>query len=124
MLCDGCGKCCLHKLIDDDTGDYLFTNVACRLLDTETRRCRNYAERRRFVPDCVLLTPDNLEHLDWMPKTCAYRLRHEGKPLPDWHPLICGDPEGPFKAGESVTGRCVTEHLAGPLEHHIVEDID
>ena len=84
-LCDGCGKCCLNKLEDADIGEVAFTRVSCRLLDTETCRCGQYRSRKRFVPECVVLTPKTLADVAyWMPSTCAYRLRHEGKPLPDW----------------------------------------
>src|ERR1044071_3731892 len=89
-LCDGCAKCCLHKLEDPDTGELSFTNVACKLLDTKTCRCTNYAERTFLVPDCVELLPRNLGGLAWLPNTCAYRLLHEGKDLQWWDPLISG----------------------------------
>ena len=104
-LCDGCGRCCLVKLEDEDTGDIHFTNVACRLLDHASCRCRDYPGRQREVPDCVRLTPANVEELPWLPVTCAYRLRSEGKDLPAWHPLVSGDPESVVRAGISVRGR-------------------
>ena len=109
-LCDGCGKCCLNKLEDEDTGQVLFTRVACRLLDGESCRCGQYDIRRQFVPECVVLSPKTLPKIAyWLPKTCAYKLLHEGKPLHDWHPLISGDPESVHKAGESVRGWTVPE---------------
>jgi uncharacterized cysteine cluster protein YcgN (CxxCxxCC family) len=120
-LCDGCGKCCLEKLEDEDTGEIAFTEVACRLLDLESCRCRNYVERRRFVPDCMPLTPRNVRTLHWMPSTCAYRLMVEGKDLPDWHPLISGDPDSVHEAGQSVRGRAISEKDAGDLEDHVVD---
>jgi hypothetical protein len=120
-LCDGCAKCCLHKLQYDDTGEIDYTNVACRLLDTTSCRCRKYSIRAMLVPDCVRLTPDVVSGLAWLPKTCAYRLVDEGKDLPDWHPLKTGDPQSVHKAGMSVRGRAVREQDAGPLEHHVVE---
>ncbi|MDE2239935.1 MAG: YcgN family cysteine cluster protein [Rhodospirillales bacterium] len=120
-LCDGCGRCCLHKLRDDDTGEVEFTNVACRLLDTETARCRDYANRKSRVPDCVKLTPKRLEKVDWLPPSCAYRLLHEGKDLPPWHPLRSGTPESVIDSGASVAGRCIDERQAGPLEHHVTD---
>lgn len=120
-LCDGCGKCCIHKLEDEDTGELLPTNVACRLLDRRTGRCTDYRHRRAYVPECVRLTPEKLETLDWLPSTCAYLLLHRGEPLPDWHPLISGDPESVHKAGQSVRGWTVSEVDAGALEHHIVD---
>ncbi len=119
-LCDGCGRCCLHKLRDDETDEISFTNVACRLLDLRTARCSDYPNRRRKIPDCVQLTPARLNTVDWLPPSCAYRLVHEGKDLFDWHPLISGTPDTVPKAGISVTGRALSERDAGPLEHHIV----
>lgn len=110
-LCDGCGKCCLNKLEDEETGEVAFTRLACRLLDGETCRCGQYEIRRQFVPDCVFLTPKSLPDVAYfMPQTCAYRLRYEGKPLPSWHPLITGDPESTHKAGQSVRGWTLPEY--------------
>ncbi|WP_323005971.1 YcgN family cysteine cluster protein [Pseudorhodobacter sp.] len=109
-LCDGCGKCCLNKIEYEDDGEVAFTRVACRLLDGDTCRCTNYAIRHQFVPECVQLTPKKLEKIAyWLPQTCAYRLVHEGKPLPDWHPLISGDPETVHIEGASVRGWTVPE---------------
>ena len=121
-LCDGCAKCCLHKLQDDRTGQVRYTNVACRLLDCGSCTCSDYENRTRRVPDCVILTPDNIDELYWMPRTCAYRLLAEGKDLPDWHPLITGDPDSPRKAGISVHGRVVPEKRAhADITRHIVD---
>ena len=120
-LCDGCGQCCLHKIEDADTGIVEHTNVACRLLDCETARCSNYAGRKAFVPDCLQLTYRIMDDVPWLPKTCAYRRRAEGRPLPDWHYLLTGDREDVIRAGVSVAGRVVPEGKAGPLEHHIVD---
>lgn len=109
-LCDGCGKCCLNKLEDDETGEVVFTSVACRLLDNETCRCAQYDIRLQFVPECIVLRPDNMDKVGYfMPRTCAYRLRHEGKPLPDWHPLLTGTPDSTHEAGQSVRGWTVPE---------------
>ncbi|HEX5181901.1 MAG TPA: YcgN family cysteine cluster protein [Allosphingosinicella sp.] len=119
-LCDGCGKCCLHKLEDADTGDIHPTNVACKLLDRETGRCTHYRGRRAFVPDCIRLTESNVDRFDWLPATCAYRLRAAGKPLPEWHYLICGDREAVHRAGQSVRGWTVAEDEAGDLEWHLI----
>jgi len=119
-LCDGCARCCLAKLEDEDTGEIAYTNVACRLLDHETCRCTKYAERSRFVPDCVTLTPENVGLLRWMPSTCAYRLLAEGKDLPDWHPLVSGHPDSVHWAGISVRGRIVCERKAIDLEDYVV----
>lgn len=104
-LCDGCGKCCLNKLEDAETGEVAFTRIACRLLDDDTCRCVHYDIRHQFVPDCVTLTPENIgTNAYWMPTTCAYRLLAEGKPLPGWHYLVCGDREAVHAAGISVKG--------------------
>ncbi|MEE2567338.1 YcgN family cysteine cluster protein [Hyphobacterium marinum] len=107
-LCDGCAKCCLIQLEDDDRR-LEFTDVACRLLNCSTGRCRDYANRAVRVPDCVPLTPDNVAQLNFMPQTCAYRLLAEGKDLPDWHPLVTGDPNSTAKAGMAVKGFVVSE---------------
>ncbi|GAA4050252.1 YcgN family cysteine cluster protein [Parerythrobacter jejuensis] len=120
-LCDGCGRCCLHKIEDADTGDIEDTNVACKLLDTETARCTNYANRKAFVPDCLRLTLKIVEEVQWLPESCAYRRRAEGRPLPEWHYLLSGDREAVHHAGAGVAGRVINEVDAGPLEHHIVD---
>ncbi len=109
-LCDGCGKCCLNKLEDEDTGEVELTRVACRLLDDTTCRCAQYEIRHQFVPECIVLRPDTIdEHAYWMPQTCAYRLLWEGKPLYDWHPLISGTAESVHSAGVSIRNRTVPE---------------
>jgi uncharacterized cysteine cluster protein YcgN (CxxCxxCC family) len=120
-LCDGCGKCCLHKIQYEDTGQLCYTNVACKLLDLKSCKCSRYDVRQRYVPDCVQLSPDNIAELAWMPSTCAYRLLAEGKELFDWHPLVSGDPDSVHRAGQSVLGKAVPERKAKHLEHHIVE---
>jgi uncharacterized protein len=120
-LCDGCGKCCLHKLEDDETGILHATNVACRLLDRTSCRCSNYKLRRVFVPDCVRLDMKKLREVDWLPSTCAYKLRGEGKPLPQWHYLVSGDRETVHEAGMSVRGWTVSEDDVGDLEHHLID---
>ena len=120
-LCDGCGKCCIHKLEDEDTGELHPTNVACRLLDRSTGRCSDYKHRHAHVPECIRLTPAKLLTMDWLPETCAYVLRAENKPLPEWHYLVCGDREAIHKAGASVRGWTISEDDAGDLEHHILD---
>lgn len=119
-LCDGCGRCCLHKLRDEDTEELAWTEVACRLLDTESCRCRDYPNRRAHVPDCVKLTPKRLARIDWLPPSCAYRLVAEGRDLPEWHPLVSGRPETVHESGASVRGRAVPERRARDLEDHVV----
>ena len=120
-LCDGCGKCCLHKLEDERTGAFHPTNVACRLLDRTSCRCSNYKLRRVFVPDCVRLDAAKMRGIDWLPSTCAYRLRGEGKPLADWHYLVSGSRETVHEAGISVRGWTISEDEAGDLDHHLVD---
>lgn len=120
-LCDGCGKCCLHKVEDEDNGRIYPTNVACKLLDRETARCSNYRNRRAYVPDCLRLTPALLERIEWLPPSCAYKLRAEDKPLPAWHYLVSGDRESIHRAGASIRGCTISEVNAGDLEHHIVD---
>jgi uncharacterized cysteine cluster protein YcgN (CxxCxxCC family) len=117
-LCDGCGRCCLVKLEDEDTGEVAYTNVGCTLLDGDSCRCRDYDSRQARVPDCVRLTPDAVRTLSWLPPTCAYRLLAEGRDLPWWHPLLSGDPETVHGAGISVRDR-----VAGPEEAYSLEEL-
>ncbi|WP_299352333.1 YcgN family cysteine cluster protein [uncultured Shimia sp.] len=124
-LCDGCGKCCLNKLEDGDTGEVALTRVACRLLDDETCRCTQYDIRHQFVPECIVLKPSNIDdHAYWMPQTCAYRLLWEGKPLFDWHPLISGTADSVHAAGVSVQDKTVSEFETpeDEWEDHIIEE--
>ena len=120
-LCDGCGRCCLHKLRDEDSGELSFTNVACRLLDLQSCRCSDYEHRRRRIPDCVSLTPAAVREIDWLPPSCGYRRLAEGRDLAWWHPLVSGDRDTVHTAGISVRGRAVSERRAGPLDHHVVD---
>lgn len=120
-LCDGCGKCCLHKVEDEDSGRIYPTNVACRLLDTQTARCSDYRHRKALVPDCTRLTKGNVDDIAWLPATCAYKLRAKDLPLPQWHYLRTGDYRAMIEGGHSVSGRVISEMRAGPLEHHIVD---
>lgn len=121
-LCDGCGRCCLNKIEDIDSGEIAWTDVACRLLDGESCRCSDYAKRQRKVPDCVRLTPESVRRLKWLPPSCAYRLVAEGRELYWWHPLVSGDPDSVHGAGISVRGRTVSERQYGvaDLEERIV----
>ena len=107
--CDGCGKCCLIKLIDDLTDDLHYTTVACKLLDCDSCRCGDYNNRKKLVEDCVILSPRLVEELHWMPSTCAYRLIYEGKDLYWWHPLVSGNSNTVHEAGISVKGRAISE---------------
>lgn len=121
-VCDGCAKCCLVKLQDEDTGELAFTNLACRQLDLGTCRCKDYERRTQVVSDCVKLTKDNLAQIDFMPPSCAYRLLNEGKDLPDWHPLVSGTPASVLEAGMSVHGRVIPENEGDEdAENHVVE---
>ncbi len=108
-LCDGCGKCCVLKLEDFDTGEIYYTDVSCKLLDCGKARCRNYNDRKTLVPDCVVLEPDTMQTLSWMPDSCAYRLLFEGKNLPEWHPLVTGNPDSTKLAGQSVANKVTPE---------------
>ena len=124
-LCDGCGKCCLNKLEDPDTNEVALTRIACRLLDDESCRCSQYDIRKQIVPECVVLTPGNIEnHAYWMPETCAYRLLFEGKTLFDWHPLISGESRTVDQAGVSVKGWTIPEFEIPEeeWEDHIIEE--
>ncbi len=119
-LCDGCGKCCLNKLEDGETREIYYTNVACRLLDLHTCRCVSYCDRKRFVPDCQILSPKNLDKFAWLPETCAYRLLSNGEDLRWWHPLVSGDSETVHQASISVRGRAVSERETKNLDDCIV----
>jgi uncharacterized protein len=124
-VCDGCGKCCLNKLEDEDTGEVALTRVACRLLDNQTCRCAQYPIRHQFVPECIVLSPKTLaDNMYWLPQTCAYRLLTEGRKLYNWHPLISGDPETVHAAGVSVRGMTIPEFEVDEddWEDHIIEE--
>ena len=114
-LCDGCGRCCVIRFEEEETGEVIPTRVHCKLFDPQACRCADYAARKTHVPDCIKLTPWNIEALQWMPKSCAYRRLHEGRGLADWHPLVSGDPESVHRAGVSVRGQTISElSLAEP----------
>lgn len=124
-LCDGCGKCCLNKLEDEDTGQVDLTRVACRLLDNSTCLCSKYVFRHQYVPECIVLTPKTIEdNMYWLPQTCAYRLVYEGRPLYPWHPLISGDPTTVHTEGMSMIGRTVSEYdvAEDDWDDHIIEE--
>ena len=121
-LCDGCAKCCLVKLQDEDSGEIVFTDIVCNLLDQQSCRCTHYEERTKLVPDCVKLSKDNLDKIDFMPPSCAYRLLHEGKDLPQWHPLVSGRADSVVEAGMSVKGRVIAEMaFDGDSEDRVVD---
>ncbi len=124
-LCDGCGKCCLNKLEDEDTGEVALTRVACRMLDDMTCKCAQYEIRHQFVPECIVLKPETIEdHMYWLPQTCAYKLIHEGRSLEPWHPLLSGSAETVHDAGVSMRQRTVPEFEVGEddWEDHIIEE--
>jgi len=120
-LCDGCGKCCLHKLEDEDSGEVYVCNVTCKLMDIETCRCQDYTNRKKRVPDCTVLTLERIAEFHWLPETCAYRLLAEGKSLFEWHPLVSGDVSTVHRAGISVRGRVVAEADVDDLHQHITD---
>ena len=125
-LCDGCAKCCLHKLEDADSGEVFYTKVRCRYLDEQTCRCTDYDNRSVLVPHCIQLRPDEIDGLDWLPSTCAYRLRAAGQPLPDWHPLVSGDASTVHSAGISIRGRAISDEYVHPdgYDEHIVQWVE
>jgi uncharacterized cysteine cluster protein YcgN (CxxCxxCC family) len=113
-LCDGCARCCLHKLQDEEDGQIYYTSVRCRYLVEASCRCSDYLNRTRLMPNCMQLSPGTMASLDWLPPTCAYRLRSEGKPLPSWHPLVSRDPESVHRAGISIRGRSISDEYVHP----------
>ena len=124
-LCDGCGRCCLNKIEDEETGEVFLTRVACRLFDDSTCRCGQYENRRQFVPECISITPKSIkDHAYWLPKTCAYLLLWQKKPLYDWHPLVSGTAQTVHEAGISVKDQTVPEFEVheDDWEDHIIED--
>ncbi|MFM1897175.1 MAG: hypothetical protein RLZZ385_2249 [Pseudomonadota bacterium] len=121
-LCDGCGRCCLKKLQDEDSGEIRYTRVVCRYFNERNSRCGCYTSRRQLVPDCLEVREMDLDSIAWMPDTCAYRLRHDGRPLYDWHPLISGSRHAMEAAGIAIAGRVLSEELVHEdgLEEHII----
>ena len=125
-LCDGCAKCCLHKLEDEDDGEVFYTSVRCRHLNEKSCRCSDYPNRSVMVPNCIRLEPDNVHALDWLPSSCAYRLRAHGERLADWHPLVSGDTESVHRAGISIRGRSISDEYVHPdgYDEHIVHWVE
>jgi uncharacterized cysteine cluster protein YcgN (CxxCxxCC family) len=125
-LCDGCARCCMHKLEDFDSGEVFYTQVRCRHLDEEQCRCSDYQRRSELMENCVHLTVDNIAEFHWLPPTCAYRLLAEGKPLYPWHPLLSGDPASVHEAGISIRGRCISDEFVHPdgYDEHIVHWVE
>lgn len=120
-LCDGCGKCCLNKLEDEDTGEIHFTSVVCNLIDLDTCRCTRYKERTTLVPECLDLKQHDFAEYNWLPATCAYRLLTDGKDLPTWHPLVSGSSQEVKDAGVSICSYAMKEEDCDDLEDHIIE---
>ncbi len=120
-LCDGCGKCCLQKLQDEETGQIYYTQLSCHLMDNDTARCTDYQNRLVRVPSCIKLTRERITEFEWLPFSCAYRRVYEGRGLADWHYLVCGDRNAVHRAGVSVAGRVI--HNEGVLEEDWEEHI-
>jgi uncharacterized cysteine cluster protein YcgN (CxxCxxCC family) len=125
-LCDGCAKCCLHKLEDEDSGEVHYTKVRCRYLKEQTCRCSDYEKRSTLVPNCIDLRSADWKNIDWLPSTCAYRLRAHGQPLPQWHPLVSGSSETVHFDGVSIRGRAISDEYVHPdgFEEHIVHWVE
>jgi uncharacterized cysteine cluster protein YcgN (CxxCxxCC family) len=125
-LCDGCAKCCLHKLEDEDDGEVFYTGVRCRYLNEKSCRCTDYPNRSVLVPNCISLEPGNVRDLDWLPSTCAYRLRAHSERLPDWHPLVSGNADSVHQAGISIRGRSISDEFVHPdgYDEHIVHWVE
>jgi len=125
-LCDGCAKCCLHKLEDEDSGEIFYTKVRCRYLEEEHCRCSDYANRSVLMPNCIQLKPGMTADLQWLPSTCAYRLRGAGESLPAWHPLVSGDPDSVHRAGVSIRGRAISDEFVHPdgFDEHVVNWVE
>ena len=125
-VCDGCAKCCLHKLEDEDSGEVFYTKIRCRYLQEDSCRCSDYEHRSVLVPNCVHLDQHNVENFDWLPRTCAYRLLAHGEQLPQWHHLVCGDKEAVHRAGVSIRGRAISDEFVHPdgYDEHVIHWIE
>lgn len=122
QLCDGCGKCCLNKLEDEDSGEVVFTRAACQLLDIGSCRCNDYSNRLSRVPDCTQVTPAMARSDNRLPSSCSYRLLAQGFDLPEWHPLISGDSQSTVDSGNAVADRVISEEYVHPdgLDEHVI----
>ncbi len=125
-LCDGCAKCCLHKLEDEDSGEVYYTKVRCRHLDEQICRCTDYAHRSTLMPNCIDLRGADWSDIEWLPSTCAYRLRAHGELLPSWHPLVSGSRDSVHLAGVSIRGRAISDEFVHPdgFEEHLVRWVE
>jgi len=120
-LCDNCGKCCLHKLENEDTGKIVFTSVVCNLIDLKTCRCTRYSERTKLVPECLDLKQHDFAEYTWLPATCAYRLLSDGEELPAWHPLVSGSKQSVRNAGVSIQSYAMKESEIDDIEDHVIK---
>lgn len=120
LLCDGCGLCCLNKLIDEETNEIYYTNVACDELDKETCLCKHYTDRFQYQSDCIKLTKENVSQIPWLPKSCAYYLILHHQPLPKWHPLLAGNKKTIPESLLELRQRIVYEKDVICWEEHIV----
>ncbi len=125
-LCDGCGRCCLIKLEDEETQEVFLTRLACRMLDISSCRCSDYASRHVKMPDCVAIDPVKVREIEWLPSSCGYRRVAEGRGLAWWHPLVSGDPDTVHQAGISVRGFARSEARLKPtsFERYIIKDFE
>ena len=125
-LCDGCAKCCLHKLEDEDSGEVFYTKVRCRHLDEQHCRCTDYKQRSVLMPNCIHLHPNDVPDYSWLPTTCAYRLRANNEPLKDWHPLVSGNSKSVHEAEVSIRGRSISDEFVHPdgYEEHIIHWVE
>jgi uncharacterized cysteine cluster protein YcgN (CxxCxxCC family) len=126
LLCDGCAKCCLHKLEDEETEEVFYTKVRCQYLDEQECSCSDYPNRSVLVPNCIQLTLSNVAEFQWLPSTCAYRLRADGSPLPLWHPLESGNKQSVHEANISIRGRAVSDEFVHPdgYDEHIISWVE
>ncbi len=125
-LCDGCARCCMLKLEDSESNEVSYTSVICKYMDEATCRCKEYENRNSLVPDCVWLTIDTVESYQWLPKTCAYRIKAEGRSLHWWHPLLSGRSETVHEVGISVVGKCISEEYvhADDLDDNVIHWVE